>query len=144
MRRAIELAREAEGWGDVPIGAVCVTDGVIIGEGANRREADEDPTAHAEVVALRAAARHVGRWRLDGVTLYVTLEPCAMCAGALVNARVARVVFGARDPRAGAVETLFSIVDDVRLNHRLVWRGGVLQDECVGLLQAFFRSRRGR
>lgn len=143
MRLAIDEARAALVHDDVPVGAVLVdADGHVIGRGRNRREERGDPTAHAEVEALREGARERGLWRLDGSILYVTLEPCAMCAGALVNARVAGLVYGARDPRAGAVESLFTICTDPRLNHRLVVRGGVLEEECAQLLRDFFRRKR--
>ena len=143
MRLAIDEARAALGHEDVPVGAVLFdADGHVIGRGHNRREERGDPIAHAEVEAIREAARERGLWRLDGTTLYVTLEPCAMCAGALVNARVSGLVYGARDPRAGAVETLYTICTDPRLNHRLTVRGGVLEAECGQLLRDFFRRRR--
>ncbi|MBX5476525.1 MAG: tRNA adenosine(34) deaminase TadA [Clostridia bacterium] len=143
MRRALELARRAADVGDVPVGAVIVSpEGAVLGEGYNRREADGDPTAHAEVVALRQAARALGHWRLEGCTIYVTLEPCAMCAGALVLARVRRLVFGASDPKAGAVGSLYNIAQDARLNHRLEVTSGVLAEEAAALLRAFFRERR--
>jgi tRNA(adenine34) deaminase len=125
---------------DVPVGAVCVHDGRVIGRGQNRREVDGDPTAHAEVLALRAAAQALGQWRLEGVTLYVTLEPCPMCAGAIWLARPDRVVFGAWDPAAGAAGSLFDILRDPRLNHRPQVRGGVLEEECAALLKSFFRE----
>jgi len=145
MRLALDEARLALDHDDVPVGAVLVdVDGNVLGRGRNRREQRGDPLAHAEIEALREAATHSGLWRLDGTTLYVTLEPCAMCAGALVNARVAVVVFGAWDPRAGAVESLFSICTDPRLNHRLEVRGGVLEEPCRELLQGFFRQKRAR
>jgi len=127
---------------DVPVGAVCVLNGQIIGRGHNRRELDGDPTAHAETLALRAAAQHLGNWRLRGVTLYVTLEPCTMCAGAIWLARVERVVFGAWDAKAGACGSLFDIPRDPRLNHRPQVRGGVLQNECAALLDEFFAAQR--
>jgi tRNA(adenine34) deaminase len=142
MRLALEEARGAAAAGDVPVGAVVVRDGALVARARNRREADGDPTAHAEVVALREAARALGRWYLDGATVYVTLEPCPMCAGALVLARVARLVFGPPDPRAGAAGTLYNIVQDHRLNHRLAVTPGVLADESAELLRAFFRARR--
>jgi tRNA(adenine34) deaminase len=144
MRAALDEARAAAAAGDVPVGAVLVDGGTIVARGRNRREVDHDPTAHAEIVALRAAARQKASWRLLGATLYVTLEPCAMCAGALVSARVARVVFGCTDPKAGAVATLFEIGRDPRLNHRFEVSGGVLGDACADELRAFFRERRGR
>lgn len=127
---------------DVPIGAVCVYDGQIIGRGYNRREADGDPTAHAEILALRDASKHLGQWRLDGVTLYVTLEPCAMCAGALWLARIDRLVFGAWEPKTGACGSLFDIPRDPRLNHTPQVKGGVLEEECVQLMKEFFGARR--
>lgn len=145
MRLALDEARLALDHDDVPVGAVLVdADGNVVGRGHNRRELNGDPLAHAEVEALRAASEAVGLWRLDGTVLYVTLEPCAMCAGALVNARVSRLVYGAWDPRAGAVDSLFSICTDPRLNHRLEVRAGVLEPECRQLLQDFFRARRGK
>jgi len=143
MAIAIEEARAAAAAGDVPVGAVVVLEGAELGRGRNRREADGDPTAHAEVVALRAAARARGQWRVEG-TLYVTQEPCPMCAGALVNARVGRLVYGCPNPKAGAVATLYQIVTDARLNHRIAVTGGVLAPECASVLQAFFAAlRRG-
>ena len=143
MRLALDEARLALAHDDVPVGAVLFdSEGNVLGRGHNRREERGDPTAHAEVEALREAADQLGLWRLDGTVLYVTLEPCAMCAGALVNARVSEVVFGAWDKRAGAVESLFRICDDARLNHRLRVSGGVLEEPCRTLLQDFFRARR--
>lgn len=127
---------------DVPVGALCVRDGEIIGRGHNRREIERDPTAHAEILALRAAAQQLGDWRLENVTLYVTLEPCVMCAGAIWLARVGRVVFGAWDERAGACGSLYDVARDPRLNHRPQLRGGVLAEECGALLREFFNSRR--
>jgi tRNA(adenine34) deaminase len=143
MRLALAVASRALPAGDVPIGAVVLDrGGQVIGEGFNRREADDDPTAHAEVLALRAAARHLGQWRLEGCTLVVTLEPCTMCAGALVLARVRRVVFGAFDPKAGAVGSLWDVVRDPRLNHRPEVIAGVRADECATLLHDFFAGHR--
>ncbi len=127
---------------DVPSGAICVRDGEIIGRGHNRREADSDPTAHAEVLALREASQNSDSWRLENVTLYVTLEPCAMCAGALWLARVERLVFGAWDEKAGACGSLFDIPRDPRLNHQLQVRGGVLREDCAELLREFFIAQR--
>ena len=127
---------------DVPVGAICVMRGEIIGRGHNRREIDHDPTAHAEVLAIQAAARRLNNWRLQEVTLYVTLEPCAMCAGTIWLARLSRVVLGAWDERAGACGSLFDIPRDPRLNHRPQLRGGVLADECAALLNDFFASAR--
>lgn len=143
VRRALVEAGRAMPTGDVPIGAVVLDPaGRVIGTGHNRREADRDPTAHAEVLALRAAARELGAWRLEGCTLVVTLEPCTMCAGAAVLARVARVVFGAHDPKAGAVGSLWDVVRDPRLNHRPEVVGGVLADECGTVIREFFAAHR--
>jgi len=142
MRRAIELAREAEAAGEVPVGAVIVRDGRIVGEGSNRPIGTRDPTAHAEMVALRAAAAAGESYRLTGTTLYVTLEPCAMCAGAMVHARVQRLVYAATDPRAGAAGSVFDIVQHPALNHRVDCEGGVLSDECAIMLREFFAARR--
>jgi tRNA(adenine34) deaminase len=144
IRLAIEEAKLALAADEVPIGAVVLhaPSGRVIGRGHNRRESDHDPTAHAEVVALRQAARELGHWRLLECVLAVTLEPCPMCAGAIVNARVARLVYGCDDPKAGAVRTLYRICEDERLNHRVEVEGGVLADECAELLRAFFRAQR--
>ena len=142
MGYCLRLARRAALQGEVPVGAIVVLDGEIIGEGTNLRETGGDPTAHAEVVAMRQAAEKVGNWRLIDTTLYVTLEPCPMCAGALVNGRVSRVVYGCADPKAGAVDSLFTLVTDQRLNHRLLVTSGLRQRECAGVLQDFFRMRR--
>ncbi|HPU14262.1 MAG TPA: tRNA adenosine(34) deaminase TadA [Aeromicrobium sp.] len=138
MRRALELAAQAAAEGDVPVGAVVVHEGQIVGEGRNTRERDNDPTGHAEVVALRAAASALGRWRLDDCALFVTLEPCTMCAGALVGARVEQLVFGAWDEKAGAVGSLWDVVRDRRLNHRPQVTAEVLADESAVLLRSFF------
>ena len=142
MRMALHKALEAERAGEVPVGALVVLDGQVIAQGANRTIIDCDPTAHAEIVALRAAAQTVGNYRLGGATLYVTIEPCAMCAGAIVQARIARLVYGADDPKAGAVRSVFSVADNAQLNHRVEIASGVLADECAGILQAFFAARR--
>ncbi|HEY0478589.1 MAG TPA: tRNA adenosine(34) deaminase TadA [Kofleriaceae bacterium] len=143
MGLALEEARAAAASGDVPVGAVIIIDDRIVGRGCNRREVDRDPTAHAEIVALRAAAATLGQWRVEG-TLVVTQEPCPMCAGALVNARVARLVYGCPNPKAGAVATLYQIVSDPRLNHRIAITSGVRADECAAVLQQFFAElRRG-
>jgi tRNA(adenine34) deaminase len=142
MDLAIEEAEVAANHGDVPIGAVVVRDGDVIGQGHNRREVDQDPTAHAEMLALRQAADAVGSWRLDGCSLYVTLEPCTMCAGALVLARIDTLVFGADDPKAGAVGALYDIPRDPRLNHQVTVVRGVAADRCGDLLRTFFQSRR--
>lgn len=142
MRLAIAEAVAAEAHGDVPIGAVVVRDGEVIARRHNERELTGDPTAHAEVLALRDAAAVVGHWRLLDCTLYVTLEPCVMCAGALVNSRIGRVVYGATDPKAGAVASLYEVCADERLNHRPPVEAGVLAEECGALLKAFFAARR--
>lgn len=144
MRRALELSDRAAAAGEVPVGAVLVLGGRAAGEGWNSPIARCDPSAHAEVLALRAAATAVGNYRLPGSTLYVTLEPCAMCAGAIIHARVARVVFGARDPKGGAAGGVFSILGTERLNHRVQVQEGLLAAEAGQRLQAFFRTRRGR
>jgi tRNA(adenine34) deaminase len=143
MKEALAFARIALGEQEVPVGAVVVRDARMIGRGRNRREAATDPTAHAEIEALREAARAAGTWRLDGATLYVTLEPCAMCAGAAVNARIARIVFGCADAKAGYCGTLGNIPQDQRLNHRCAVEGGFEGDASAELLRLFFRSRRG-
>ncbi len=143
MRIALAEAELAPSTGDVPIGAVVVdAGGTVLGRDHNRREADADPTGHAEVLALRAAAAEVGSWRLDGCTLVVTMEPCSMCAGALVLARVDRLVYGAPDPKAGAVGSLWDLVRDRRLNHRPEVLAGVLADECGALVRDFFATQR--
>jgi len=145
MTIAIEEARAAAAVGDVPVGAIIIdpSSSTIVGRGRNRREVDADPTAHAEIVALRDAAKAIGHWRVEA-TMFVTQEPCPMCAGALVNARVKRLVYGCSNPKAGAVATLFRIVDDPRLNHRVDAIGGVRADECAALLKEFFEAlRRG-
>ena len=142
MKDALRSARRAAVHRDVPIGAVVVKDGQAIARGRNRREVDQDPTAHAELVAIRRAARKLGSWRLTGCTLYVTLEPCAMCAGAIVLARVPRLVFGTHDPKAGFVGSLGDLCRDARLNHRVELTTGILRDECGRLLVDFFRAKR--
>ncbi len=142
MRRALELAREAEAAGEVPVGALVVRDGEIIAEGFNRPISTRDPTAHAEMVVLRAAAARLDNYRLLGTTLYVTLEPCAMCAGAMVHARVQRLVYGATDPRAGAAGSVFNVVQNPALNHRLEVVPGVRAEDCGVLLRSFFVARR--
>ena len=142
MRAALDQARRAQERGEVPVGAVVVLDGAIVGEGFNQPIAAHDPTAHAEIVALRDAARRIGNYRLTGATLYVTIEPCQMCVGAMVHARVARVVYGAREPKAGAIESAMRAHEHPSLNHRLVAVGGVLEDECREVIQGFFEERR--
>jgi tRNA(adenine34) deaminase len=142
MAEALAEARLAAAEGEVPIGAVVVFEDRIVGRGRNARERLRDPTAHAEIFALREAARTLDRWRLTGATIFATLEPCPMCAGALVNARIDRLVYAVADPKAGAAGTLFEIPRDPRLNHRVEVTAGVLADECSALLKDFFRSRR--
>jgi len=142
MQHALQLAARGEAEDEVPVGCVIVQDGQIIGEGWNRPIASNDPTAHAEIVALRDAAQRLGNYRLTGATLYVTLEPCLMCAGAMIHARIGRLVFGAPDPRRGAVNSTTHAFETQGLNHRVDIRGGVLEDECAGRLRAFFRARR--
>jgi tRNA(adenine34) deaminase len=142
MRAALDEARRGLAAGEVPVGAVVVLDGVIVGRAHNAPIGLVDPTAHAEVLALRDAARKARNYRLTGSTLYATVEPCPMCCGAALHARLARVVYGAPDPKAGAVASLYRLLDDPRLNHRVVVRGGVLADESAALLRAFFETRR--
>jgi tRNA(adenine34) deaminase len=144
MREAIAEAQKALAADEVPIGAVVVHEpsGKIIGRGHNRRENDHDPTAHAEILSLREAAHTIGHWRLLDCVLVVTLEPCPMCAGAAVNARIPRLIYGCADPKAGAVRTLFRLCDDERLNHRVAIEEGVLAEECAELLRGFFRAQR--
>ena len=142
MDEALTLARAAGELGEVPVGAVALYDGAIVARGANRREAARDPTAHAELIAIQGAARTLGRWRLGGVTLVVTLEPCAMCAGAMVLARIDRLVYGAADPKAGAAGSIMDLTRDARLNHRFAVEGGVRAEACGALLKDFFQARR--
>ncbi len=142
MRIALDAARQAELAGEVPVGAIVVVGDRVVASGANRTIADNDPTAHAEMVALRAAAKELGNYRLAGATLYVTIEPCAMCAGAIVQARIDRLVYGADDPKGGAIRSCFSILDHPRLNHHVEVTSGVLAEECAAILQAFFSARR--
>ena len=142
MRVALSLAREAFDCGEVPVGAVIVRNKKIVAQAYNLKETQHDPTAHAERIALTLAGKATGSWRLDGCTLYVTLEPCVMCAGAIVQSRIDRVVYGAKDPKAGACDSLFKIVSDPRLNHRAVVKSGVLGEECGALLSQFFSKRR--
>jgi tRNA(adenine34) deaminase len=142
LRRALGLARQAEAAGEVPVGAVVVMDGEVIGEGWNQPVTRHDPAAHAEILAMREAGRKVGNYRLVGATLYVTLESCAMCAGAMVHARIRRLVFGAADPKTGAAGGVFDLVRAPQLNHQIDVTAGVLADECGDLLKSFFRARR--
>ena len=144
MRVALDLAQEAAAIDEVPVGAVVYRGETVIAQAHNRREIDQDPTAHAEMLVLRAAARELGSWRLEGCTLAVTLEPCPMCAGALVNARVPRLVYGADDPKMGCVRTLHSLCTEPRFNHRLEVVPGVLAEDCGRILSDFFRAKRGR
>ncbi|MGQ0502273.1 MAG: tRNA adenosine(34) deaminase TadA [Panacagrimonas sp.] len=142
MTQALALAHRAAAAQEVPVGAILVRDNEVIGEGWNRPIATCDPSAHAEMLALRAAASREQNYRLPGTTLYVTLEPCAMCAGAIIHSRVQRLVFGAADPKAGAVHSLYDLIAQPRLNHRVDWQGGVMEAECGEVLRQFFRSRR--
>lgn len=142
MRRALALAAEAEAQGEVPVGALVIADGEVVGEGWNQPIATSDPTAHAEIVAMRAAATRLKNYRLTGATLVVTVEPCLMCVGAMVHARIATVVYGAPEPRAGALGSAIAAHETPGLNHRLAVVGGVLADECRAMMQAFFRERR--
>jgi tRNA(adenine34) deaminase len=142
MRRALALAHEAMAVGEVPVGAVVARDGRILSQAFNLRETLNDPTAHAERVALTLAGRVLGTWRLDGCTLFVTLEPCPMCAGAIVQSRIERVVYGVKDPKAGACDSLYRLVTDPRFNHRASVTSGVLAEECAAVLTEFFRARR--
>ncbi|MBK7814454.1 MAG: tRNA adenosine(34) deaminase TadA [Rhodocyclaceae bacterium] len=144
MRAALALAREAATLDEVPVGAVVVVDGEIVGRGCNQPIGRHDPTAHAEIMALRAAAARLGNYRLPGATLYVTLEPCAMCAGAMMHARIGRVVFGARDPKTGAAGSVVDLFGEARLNHHADIEGDVLAEECGALLSGFFAARRAR
>jgi len=142
MRLALEQARVAATAGEVPVGAVLVMGDRVMARAANRTIADCDPTAHAEIIALRAAARELGNYRLGGATLYVTIEPCSMCAGAMVQARIARLMYGCDDPKGGAVRSCFAVLDHPMLNHRVEVRSGVLAEECAAAIQAFFAARR--
>lgn len=142
MKIAIAKARKAECINEVPIGAVLVKEGRVIGSGYNRRETDQDPTAHAELIAIRRAAARTGAWRLTGATLYVTLEPCLMCMGAIILSRIDRLVFGCFDPKGGAAGSLYDLSDDARLNHRLPITSRVREAECSGMLSSFFRQLR--
>ena len=144
MRQAFAEAEVAASVGEVPVGAVVVSNGEIVGRGLNRPIQDSDPTAHAEIMALRAAATAVNNYRLPGTTVYVTLEPCAMCMGAMLHARVARVVFGAYDEKSGAAGSVLDLSNNRKLNHQLEVNGGILADQCGALLQNFFKSRRSK
>ena len=144
MRAALELAREAEQAGEVPVGAVVVLDGVIVGRGSNAPIGRHDPSAHAEMLALRDAAQNIGNYRLVGCELFVTLEPCLMCVGAMFHARIARVIYGASDPKTGAAGSVLNLFEEQRLNHHAAVLGGVLADECGSILSQFFAARRAQ
>jgi tRNA(adenine34) deaminase len=144
MQRALELAQQAAAIGEVPVGAVVCQHETIIAEAYNRRELDQDPVAHAEILAIRQAAKKIDSWRLDDCTLYVTLEPCAMCAGALVNCRLPRLVYGATDPKMGCVDTLYQLCTEARFNHRIEVISGLYAEEAGQLLSDFFKARRGK
>lgn len=142
LNHALQLANVAAKQGEVPVGAVLVKEARLIAEGWNQPIGLHDPSAHAEMIALRQGAKHLQNYRLTGCTLYVTLEPCAMCAGAMIHARIERLVFGAYDPKAGAISSIFKIADTSALNHRIAWQGGIMADQCGELLQNFFKERR--
>lgn len=142
MQKALNLAHKAEAIGEVPIGAILVREGKIIGRGFNQRESKKDPSAHAEMIAIRQASRRLSAWRLTGTTLYVTLEPCPMCMGAILLARVERVVFGCFDPKGGAAGSLYNLATDTRFNHQVALVSGVMQTECAAILSSFFRALR--
>lgn len=142
MGRALELAQQADSRNEVPVGAVLVRDGEVIGEGYNQPISGHDPCGHAEIIALRQAAKRLENYRLPGTSLYVTIEPCAMCAGAIIHARVERVIFGAAEPKAGAVASHLSLFDQAQMNHRVQWRGGVLAEQASAQVQGFFSRRR--
>ena len=144
MRHALQLAERAKTLGEVPVGAVLVKNDELVAEGWNQPIASHDPSAHAEMVAMRAAAQVLKNYRLNDLTLYVTLEPCVMCAGAIIHARLSRLVFGADDAKAGAVRSVYDVIAQPRLNHRLDWTGGVLADECGAVLTTFFKNKRGK
>jgi tRNA(adenine34) deaminase len=142
MKKALNLARKAEEIGEVPIGSIIVKDGSIVGRGFNQRESRNDPSAHAEMIAIRQTSRKLNAWRLTGTTLYVTLEPCPMCMGAIILARIDRVVFGCLDPKAGAAGSLYNLAEDRRFNHRVELSGRVMEQECSEILSSFFRKLR--
>jgi tRNA(adenine34) deaminase len=142
MRLALDFARQAANKGEVPVGAIVVKDGVVIGRGANAPIQNHDPSAHAEIIALREAARHLGNYRLVDCTLYVTLEPCAMCSGAIQHARITKLVFGASDPKTGACGSVVNLMNEPKLNHHTEVVGGILAEECGALLSSFFKQRR--
>ena len=144
MRQALLLAKQAQAEGEVPVGAVVLYQGQVVGMGRNRSRMDSDPSAHAEMVALREAGKALNNYRLEGCELFATIEPCAMCAGALIHARISRLIYGADDPKAGAVHSVMQVLNHPQLNHRMEIAGGVLAAECSQLLQSFFQSRRGK
>lgn len=144
MARALALAEQAAAENEVPVGAVVVRDGAVLAEGYNRSISDRDPTAHAEIIAMRQAAAAIGNYRLTDCDLYVSIEPCTMCVGAMIHARIRRVVFGAKEPRAGALTSQLQLMDSGHFNHAIEWRGGVLEQQCGDLISQFFRGKRGR
>lgn len=144
MAEALKEAKKAFSEKEVPVGCVIAHDGMIIGRGYNRTESLQDPTAHAEILAITAASEHLGSWRLNGCTVYCTIEPCAMCAGALILARVERLVFSTSDPKFGACGSVFNIVQEPRLNHRMMVSSGILKDDCTAIMQEFFKKMRGK
>ena len=144
MRRAFALAEQAAAVGEVPVGALVVKDGAVIGEGYNQPISSCDPTGHAEIIAMRSAAQRLGNYRLSGCDLYVTIEPCTMCVGAMVHARIDKIVFGAKEPRAGALESQLRLMNESHYNHSIDWQGGVLAEECGAIISRFFRAKRAK
>ena len=144
MRRAFALAEQAAAVGEVPVGALVVKDGAVIGEGYNQPISSCDPTGHAEIIAMRSAAQRLGNYRLSGCDLYVTIEPCTMCVGAMVHARIDKIVFGAKEPRAGALESQLRLMDESHYNHSIEWQGGVLAEECGAIISRFFSAKRAK
>ena len=144
MKRALELAQQAANRGEVPVGAVVVRNGEIIGQGHNQPIASHDPTAHAEIMAMRDASKNLSNYRLTGCDIYVTIEPCTMCVGAMVHARIRQIFFGALEPRAGALTSQLQLMEDGRFNHSILWEGGILADQCASVLRDFFRQKRSQ
>jgi tRNA(adenine34) deaminase len=144
MKRALELAQQAANRGEVPVGAVVVRNGEIIGQGHNQPIASHDPTAHAEIMAMRDASKNLSNYRLTGCDIYVTIEPCTMCVGAMVHARIRQIFFGALEPRAGALTSQLQLMEDARFNHSILWEGGILADQCASVLRDFFRQKRSQ
>jgi tRNA(adenine34) deaminase len=144
MKRALELAQQAADRGEVPVGAVVVRNGEIIGQGHNQPIASHDPTAHAEIIAMRDASNNLSNYRLTGCDIYVTIEPCTMCVGAMVHARIRQIFFGASEPRAGALTSQLQLMEDGRFNHSILWEGGILADQCASVLRDFFRQKRSQ